>query len=212
MSANNATRVETVKSNIEFVRFFINENQKSGSKTAEVKQVVTTVSWYPSKKVNSNLQDNLFAANDFGYSEQRFESKETRMAWMIVPAAVTEDEFKGKLALAIANKAVIYKVLSVRPILDENQLYAINSGLRTKDMFANKQAVRYPENEETIAKSIAGKLILDGNGNVTYRRTFFSKSPTADIDERDNADIEKYVSAELAAEVIGASVFEGQTI
>jgi len=209
---SNAQRTEVVKSSIKFERFFVNDFQKAGSKTAELSMVVTTKSWYPSKKVDSNLSDNLFAPAEFGYSEQEFVSTEKRMAWMIVPSSTTEEDFKGKLAAALAKGATIYRVLSIRPILDENQLYAINNGIRTKEQFANGQASRYPENEETIAKGTAGKLILDSNSNVTYRRTFFSITSKADIDERFNENIEPWVSAELEAELLGASVFEGQSI
>ena len=208
---SNAVRTETVKGPIEFVRFFHNDYQKEGSITAELRMVVTTKSFYPSKRVSSDLQSNLFDTSDFGYGEKVYESTEKRMAWMIVPTSVTEEKMEAKLNAAIKNGATIYKIISHRPILDDNQRYAIESGIRSLDYYANSQATRFPETDETIANGTAKKLILT-DGLITYRRTFFSPVPTPDVDERLNKNIEPYITQELKAEILGASVYEGQTI
>lgn len=210
MSANNASRVETKKQPIEFSRFFLNDFQKEGSKTAEIKQKVETKSYYPSKKIDSNFQDNLFTEEEFGYGEQEFKSTETRVAWLIVPNNTSEEVFNTKLKAATDKGATIYRVLSNKPILDENQLYGIKQGLRTMDDYANSQAVRIPENNDTLANGTAGKLLLDGNGKVTYRRTFFSTVAKEDMDLRNTTD--SYLSPELEAEIMGASIFASQTI
>src|SRR5690349_20602069 len=95
----------------------------------------------------------------------------------------------------------IYRVLSNAPILTEDQKYAVAMGLRTKDQFANSQAIRYPESHED-----AGQLVLDRAGKVQYRRTFFWPTAMADIDQRGG---EVYLSAELEAELNGAHVMQG---
>jgi hypothetical protein len=71
--------------------------------------------------------------------------------------------------------------------------------------FANAQAVRYGDNHEN-----AGQLILDADGNVQYRRTFFSKEVREDEDYRGNGQV--YLSRELEMEVDGAAIFHDQVV
>lgn len=197
-------RREVSKGPIGLDRIYKADFQKEGTLTAQIRQEVTTKSSYPSKKTSSSMQANVFATEEFGFSTQDFEATETRIAWIPVPVNATIDVVKAKLEAAAKNGATIYRVLSNAPILDENQKYAINQGLKTKDDFAKTQAVRYPDGDPN-----AGKLTLDKNGNVQYRRTFFWLTPMEDQDVRGQ---EIYVSAELKAEMSGASVMTGQTI
>lgn len=204
---NNAERVEKTTGVITVNTekgIYSAEFQKEGSKTVELKQEFTTVSIYPSKKVDSNLADNLFGTSEFGYAEQSFTSTETRVAWMLVPASIVIADVIGKLEAANKNGAVIYKVLSSSPILDNNQEYAISQQLKSMDDFANSQVVRYPDNAETQAAGTANKLILDGEGRVQYRRTFFSSVPKNDMDLRGTT--EPYQSAEVKAELAGVAI------
>jgi len=186
------------------------EFQKKGTLTAQIRQTVETLSLYPSKKTASNMQDNFFSNDEFGFGTQDFKSVENRVAWILVPEGISVAEVQARIEKANANGACIYKALSCRPILDENQIYAINAKLRTLDDFAATQAVRFPENPATIADGTAGKLVLDKAGRVQYRRTFFWGSPKADVDAR-HIDT-PYVSALLQAELSGASVMANQTI
>jgi len=199
-------RHELSKSVITLTRMYVAEFQKEGSITAELRQEVTTKSFYPSKRIDSNLQDNMFGTEEFGYDEQEFTSVETRMAWIIIPIGTPEAEVAKRIAAANANGASIYRVLSNEPILDDNQKYSIVQGLRTKDQFANSQVVRYPENHATKPN----ELILDKAGNPQYRRTFFWKTAKADMDLRDASKV--YMSPEIAAELEGASAVQGQTL
>jgi hypothetical protein len=128
---NGATRTEVVKSPITLDKIYTGENQKPGTLTAQLRQSITTKSYYPSKKIDSDMQDNLFSGKDFGFAEQEFISTENRVAWIPVPLSATEDQVKTMLAAAMAGGACIYKVLSSEPILDNNQEYAITAGLRT---------------------------------------------------------------------------------
>lgn len=211
MSTNNGVRIETVKSPVTFDKMYVAENQKSGTLTVQVRQKITTISYYPSKKVGSNMQDALCSAEKFGFKEEPFESVENRVAWPLVPANTTEAEAKLMIEAAVKNNACIYRVLSNEPILDDNQQYAIRTGLRTYDYFANKQAIRYPEGAaDEFGNDIGGQLVLDKAQNVQYRRTFFSGTPKDDIDERDAA--RTFQSAEIKAELQGASALAGQTV
>lgn len=176
---------------------------KKGTLTAQIRQIFTTLSKYPSMKVESDMQDSLFPISDFGAATRDYDSTEQRVAWIFVPMNITEEAMKVKLEIANENGATIYKVLSNAPKLDSNQQAGVNAGLTTFDTIANKQAVRYP-----VGHAQENQLIKDKAGNVQYRRTFYSNSPKADIDLRDGVDI--YLTPEIEAEVHGAGVLEGQ--
>jgi len=205
-------RKEVYKSEITFDEFRTGEFTKKGTKTAQIRQVVTTKSYYPSQKVTSSAQANIFDTEEFGFSNQEFENKETRVAFIPVPENTSQEEIISRLKAAHANGATIYRVLANRPILDENQEYAIAQGLTTLDVFANSQVVRYPENEGTIHDGTAGKLWKDASGNVQYRKTYFWKTAKEDVDLRGDVKFPHYVSPEIEAELEGASVLNGQTI
>lgn len=198
-------RKETKKSKIVAEKLYVSNFQKPGTLTAQIRQQIETKSFYPSKKVDSDMQANIFSAADCGFGEQEFTSTEERVAWIPVPSTIKLAEVQAKLDAAFANGACIYRVLSNQPILDENQKYGITQGLVTKDHLANSQVVRYPEDHATEPNG----LVKDKAGNVQYRRTFFWNSAKEDVDARDG---QVYLSAELKAELEGASVMEGQTI
>jgi len=190
---------------------FNEEYQKEGTLTLEVRQAINSTSAYPSARVGSNLSDSLFAPSDFGFEEQVFTSTEQRVAWIEVPASLTYEQAIARLAAA--PNACLYKYLSNRPILDENQIYAISAGLTTKTMddYANQQVVRYSATHEK-----AGQIILDRHGKPQYRRVLFSGKGSEDIDDR-NADMANtYTTPEITAELAGvqgvATVVTGQTL
>lgn len=203
-------RKETVKSEVTLSRVYVNEFQKKGTKTAEVRQKIVNKSFYPSAKTETELQSGLFSTEDFGFKSKEYESTEERVAWVLVPENASEASVIANIAKQAKANSCVYRVLSNAPILDDNQKYAVNQGLRTFDFFADKQAVRYPENDTTIADGSAGKLILDKSNNVQYRRTFYWSSAHEDVDSRDGKSV--YLTPEMDAELHGASKMEGQII
>lgn len=213
METNQTTGVrhESATTPITLDKIYKADYQKEGTLTAQIRQTVTTKSFYPSKKTSNNLQANIFSNEDFGFEEQEFTSTEERVAWLPVPANAKQAEVAKKLAAASAKGACIYRVLSNVPILSEDQKYAISQSLRTMDDFANSQVVRYPEGtKDKDDNDISGQIVLDKAGNVQYRRTFFWNTPMDDQDARDANDV--YISAELEAELSGASVMTGQVL
>jgi hypothetical protein len=190
---------ERIRKTISFGKISVSRvyenNYKPEFHTAELKQTVTTKSYYPSKSVNSDKQDNLFGTSEFGLEEQEYETTETRVAWMNVPIGTTVEQVEARLKQA--PEAVLMKSLSYTPILSSDQIYAIQQGLRTKDDFAKSQAVRLPENEATIADGTAGKLALH-EGNVQYRQVFFKLTKVEDEDLRTPDNI--YAPEELLVE------------
>lgn len=204
-STNNAIKVEVTTSPITLDEIRVGEFQKEGTKTAQLRQVRETRSTYPSKRIDSSLQQNFFDSEDFGFEGKTFDGQETRMAFVLVPENVTMEQMQVKLEAANKNGACIYRVLSNQPILDEHQLYAISQGLTTVDRFANAQIVRYPEGHEK-----AGQITLDKASRPQYRKTYFWNTKREDVDNRGKGT--PYLSAELKAELAGASHMEGQTL
>lgn len=200
---SNAQNTTVTRSKLSFSRLYKAAYQKAGSKTLEVKQIITTTASYPTKKYNSSLQDGLFTESEFGAETNEYTTQETRVAWILIPEDKTEGQVKEMLSKF--PNSCIYKVLSNEPILDENQRQSISSGLKTLADFANAQVIRYGDNHEN-----AGQLILDANDNVQYRRTFFSKEEKADEDYRGNGKV--YMSREIEMELNGASVYFDQNL
>lgn len=190
------------------------EFQKEGFESAQLRQVIKSISYYPAKKVTSNMHDNLFSNDELGIKEQEFESEENRVTWMDVAIGTTVEQVTKRIA--DVKTATLYKILSNKPIITDNQENAIARGFRTMDDFANTQAVRYPEG---VTKSIggvntdvSGTLVLDNNDKIQYRRVFLSKVDKADIDLRNDNIADMYLSPELMEELGGAAHLAEQTI
>jgi hypothetical protein len=195
-NTENRVRKETSKSGLEVARVHATSYQKEGTLTAEIKQTITTKSYYPSKSVSNNMQDNPFSTAEFGFSEQEYVANEKRVAWVDVPLGSTVESVVAKLAtLPTAN---IYKILANHPILSNNQQYGINAGLTTKDAIADKQAVRYPEGHPQ-----AGALILDATGKPQYKSNFFKSEAKEDEDLRTTDPADFYATATMKVELAG---------
>ncbi len=183
------------------------EFQKEGTISAQLRQVVETKSFYPSKKISNNMQDNLFATEDFGFAETEFLATENRVTWMDIPEGTTAQQVLDKLTNS--PKANLYRVLSNKPILTDSQEYAIGAGTKTMDDFAEAQIVRYPEstilNENTPeAQDVSNEIVLDKNGKVQYRRIFFSATGKEDVDTRTKEVEDVYMSKSIKMELEGA--------
>jgi len=194
-NTDNKVRKTTTKGELEISRVYAASYQKEGTLTAEIKQTVTTKSYYPSKSVSSNFQDNPFSTSEFGFSEQEYSSDERRVVWIDVPTGSTEATVAAKLATL--PEATIYKILANHPILSDNQNYAIGAGLTTMDIIADKQAVRYPDGHPQV-----GALILN-NGKPQYKATFFKTSAKADEDMRTADPADFYATPEMRVELSG---------
>jgi hypothetical protein len=197
-NTENRVRKEISKGSLEISRVHATAYQKEGTLTAEIKQTVTTKSYYPSKSVSNNMQDNPFSNAEFGFSEQEYSSEEKRVAWVDVPVGSTSETVASKLALVPT--ATICKVLANRPITTDSQNYAITAGLTTMDAIADKQVVRYP-----VGHPQAGSLILDPNGKVQYKATFFKNTATEDSDLRTSDPADYYASAAIKVEMVGVA-------
>lgn len=178
----------------------ISQYQKEGTKTAQLRQDITTVASYPTKRIDNDMQDNLFSANDFGFEMKDFQTVEQRVAFMDIPQNATQQDLQAKLNEC--KDACLYKVMSNRPILTESQKYAISQNIRTMDEFAESQVVRYPEGTtDSFNNNIGGKIVLDKNGKVQYRKVFFSAKSKQDMDLRNSDKEDMYITPSIAAEL-----------
>lgn len=181
--------------------------QKAGTLTVQFRQIITTVSTYPSTNISDGISDNLFAMNEFSIGEGKsYTNTETRIAWINVPEGATVQVLQSKIdnLIATGKTPCIAKKVSNYPILSENQEVAITKGFKTMDDFANSQVVRYGNNHAN-----AGALILDSDGNPMYKRTYFKADKVED--ENDCGNCEVYFSSEIGAE-LASTVEQDDTI
>jgi hypothetical protein len=188
----------TSKGTIEVSRIYKSDFQKEGSLTAELKQIETTISKYPSKTVSSNLQDNIFSAEEFGYDMQTFKAERTLVAWINVPENSTPESIKERLKSL--TKACLYIIVDNRPILTDSQEYGIKQGLTTLENFANKQVVRHGSDDED-GKWAKGDLVLDSLGRPQYKATFFSATEKANINKCTSDPTDFFITEEIKAEM-----------
>lgn len=208
MESESKIRKEVSRSAITVSRVYKSDYQKEGTLTAELKQIVTTKSYYPSKNVENSLSNNVFSIKEFGFEEKEYESKETRVTWISVPVNSTIKSVQEKLNSV--KEANLYRILSNRPILADTQQHAINNPELnvTTDTFANKQVIRYPEGNEK-----AGQLALDKNGKIQYRVIAFTSLGIKDKDLRTEEPTDFYASAEIKAEMNNVvQIPKGQSI
>lgn len=188
-------RTTTSKGSLEISRVHATQWQKEGTLTAEIKQTVTTKSYYPSKSVSNNFQDNPFSTSEFGFAEKEFVSDSKRVVWVDVPMESTVESVVAKLAAL--PEATVYRIYANKPIISDNQAYAITAGLTTKDAIADKQAIRYGEGDPQ-----AGRLILK-NGKPQYKADFFKSTATADQDLRTEDPADFYATPAMKVELAG---------
>lgn len=171
--------------------------QKAGTETVMLKQEVETKSYYPSTKLNNSLTKSIFEQEELGADEQEFVSTETRVAFLNVPVGTAMSVVEERLA-KVSDKARIYRILSNRPILTDEQKSAIRNGITTLETIANSQVARYPK-----GSSNEGQLVLDPNGKVQYRATFFHAEGKEDTDMRTADENDVYMTDEIREELNG---------
>lgn len=195
--ADDRIKKEVTTSNVSATKVYKSEWQKEGTETAELRQIVKTISLYPTKSVSNDLKDNIFDTKAFGFEEKPYENIETRVGWMDVPVGTTPEKVNELLTKFPG--ACLYKMLSNKPILTSDQKYAIDNNITTPEIIAARQAVRYSETHDVVAQR--GQLIPDVNGKVQYRAIFFSKTARADVDSRTQDPADFFASVELQTEI-----------
>lgn len=215
----NAIVKSVVKKPLTVSRVYKSDWQKEGSLTAEIKQVQTTTTKYPSKRIDNNMQDNIFGNDDFGYETKDFENDRTLVAWIDVPENSTIESVVEKLKSF--PKASIYRVISNHPILHSGQASQINrlisegkseEAIKLKDDIANRQVIIYGADTEDGHK--AGELILDSYGKPQFKADYFSKTEREDIDDKNNNPESFYITPLIKSKLaeLGVEQHEDQQI
>jgi hypothetical protein len=212
MEANVATpesriRREVNASPIMVSRVYKASYQKDNTLTAELKQTVTTKSYYPTKSVSNELKDNPFSNVQLGITEgEPYVQDEVRVTWIDVPVDSTVESVQAKLA-TLPN-ATIYKILANKPILSSSQKAGIDAGLTTTDIIADGQAVRYSKDHPQ-----AGKLILvKDTSKPQFRVTYFKSEGSPDIDMRNADAADFYATPAMQAELSNIVMVEQETL
>lgn len=209
---NTQVRRERVPGPITVDHVMSSQFDKPGTQQAQIRQQITVKSYYPTAQIVNSKSDNLFARSEFStLSEREFTNVENRVTWMIVPEGTTAADVESRLKQH--PKAIIYREISNRPILTDNQMLALNAGLQTMDDYANRQVLRFAEGttDDETGEDLSGQLILDPNGKVQYRVNFFSMDGKADVDHRNKDKADFYASPEIMEE-IGAGNLLNQTM
>lgn len=202
---SNAQREVVVFSLIMLDLIKVSDFQKAGTKTAQLRQNVTTTSFYASKQANDSLTESFYKNDDFGYAEQPFTSVQNRVVFMNIPVSETEEGLQ--LKLAAAPQARIYRILSNHPILTSQQENAISRGLKTKAEFANKQVRKFPEGAIVNGVDVSGQLILD-EGKVQYAVLKFNATGKADENYKTSDPADMYLTPEIETMLTGELVSE----
>lgn len=201
-------RKEIYRSPIQVTQVYKSEFQKPNSLTAELRQEVVTTSYYPKANMSNSLNDKIFTTKDFGIDDQTYKSKEIRVAFLNVPESLDTPE-KVQAHLAKFPELCLYRILSNKPILSEEDLRAIEQGFISIGTKAEAQVVRYPDSSAT-----PGKLALTKAGKVQYRRVAISTSFKDDEDLRNDNPEDTFLTEDLKAELnnVEVAVPESQTI
>jgi hypothetical protein len=187
-------RKEVTVAPIMVARVYKASYQKDNTMTAELKQTIETLSFYPTKSVSNELKDNPFSNAQLGISEgEPYKAKETRVTWIEVPVDSTVESVQEKLAsLPEAN---IYKILANHPVISSSQDAGIKAGLTTLDIIADGQAVRYGKDHPQ-----AGQLVLQ-NGKPQFRVTYFKVAGSPDVDMRTEDPADFYATEKMKGEL-----------
>lgn len=158
---------------------------------AQIRQEVSTI--YPAARPHDSLSDGIFDASSFGEGQTYIEK---RVTWVPVPKGTTAQQVQARLKQT--PDAVLHKTLSLKPILSEEQVNAMSTGLSsmTEDDYAEK-----------AVKDANGNIVLYANQFPQYRSIKFKRNFAADTDLR-SADYDELTGRIQMAE----SAPVGQTV
>lgn len=154
---------------------------------AQIRMVVETT--YPEAQVGNSRNESIYEQKDFGFGDGNT-YEENRVAWIDVLLDSTVESVQA--AMDKFPKARIYRMLSLTPILTDEQVRAMKSGFST---YADEDGVEKPidmdfyrRKQRIPAFDQNGALLKDEfsdyKGLPQYRTTFFNKDGKEDVDTR----------------------------
>lgn len=173
-SDSNLVKAES-KITVDEVKPHISGNEKKAQ--AQIRMTVSTT--YPEAGVGNSLNDSIFGTEEFGFDEgQTYDEK--RVAWIDVPSSHTKESVEAQLAKF--PEARIYRVLSLEPILTEQQKRAMETGL-SRNQKNEVITMQHYKDAQQVINPETGEAILY-NGLPQYRIVAFSAKAKADVDMR----------------------------
>lgn len=140
-------------------------------------QVITT---YPEAKAGNSLNDSIFDSKDFGFGDgQTF--TENRVGWVDVPKGTSIEEVRTMLAKY--PDARIYRVMSLDPILTDEQRNAMANGI-SEDAEGNTINMAYYEKAQMVRPNSESDEVILYKNLPQYRVTAFSVNGKKDVDLR----------------------------
>jgi len=177
----NGIQVEESKVVVEEIKDHISNPNK---KQAQLRMVISKT--YPPARIGNSLNDSIFDMDDFEFDSDGQEYEENRVAWIDVPVDATIESVQRKLDQKFPN-ARIYKILSLQPVLTEEQINAMEQGISTytaEDGTEKAVDMDYYKEKQRIPNIETGEW-ADYKGLAQYRQTAFSATGKQDMDTRE---------------------------
>lgn len=162
------------------------EKNQFGKLQAKLSSIETITSVYGLKSGVSSLDSQIFPANAFGTGET-YTNENKRVFFLTVPESLDTVE-KVQEYLKKYPNLHLYRILSTKPILSNEDIAAINNGKLSLNTKANQQVIRNSE----------GKIVPFA-GKPQYKRICLSTEFKEDIDLRNSEDC--YTSTEIWEEM-----------
>lgn len=143
---------------------------------AQLRQIIETE--YPAARGGNSMQAGLFSSEEFGGNGQTFQ--ENRVAFVDIPRGTTMQQVAARLAGL--REARLYRVLSLKPILTDEQKRAMETGL-SKTPEGHPITIEHYKETQRVVDSEGNPV--DYKGVPQYRRIFFDPQGKADIDTRE---------------------------
>ena len=216
---NNSIEKSTTKSVVTVSRVYKAHYQKSGTLTAEMKQIVDEITLYPDKTIRDNLQGNVYDLCEYDQEKKEFKKTRTDVTLIDVPDGQTLDSVSARLS-SYPN-ATLYRILSNHPIMSETteKYYQglIDSdqealAMQIKNRIANGQILRYhtSDEEKGIFKD---DLILDKFGKPQYKACFLDETgKKEDTDLRTEDPTDYYTTIEVLMSMNNLTFGHGQSL
>lgn len=162
------------------------EKNRFGKLQARISSIETITSVYGLKNGASSLDSQIFPAKAFGEGE-KYTNENKRVFFLNVPESLDTIE-KVQEHLKKFPNLHLFRILSTKPILSNEDIAAINNGKLSLDTKANQQIVRNNE----------GKIV-PFEGKPQYKRICLSTEFREDEDLRQSGDA--YTSPEIWEEM-----------
>ena len=175
-----ASRIKKVDSEVtvELIKPHISNDKKE---QAQIRMEVKTT--YPEAGVGNSLNDSIFGVDEFGFGDGQ-DYVEKRVGWIDIPKGTHIDKVRAQLKLY--KQARIYRVMSLEPILTDQQIRAMETGIsKYIDDAGNEQLVDmdYYRRTQAVIIQETGEQVFYKN-MPQYRVTAFSINGKADVDLR----------------------------